>query len=666
MAKFKIFPLLALACLLVSCGNNNPSTPSEEPSEPDITDTDTSPDDPEKPDFGLSLAIKDDEPLKIAQFADIHFGNEGQDWHNDKVSRTYDFMQHVVDTAQPDLIVCSGDNILNTGTVKLQHFIRAMDAYETPWTFIYGNHDSESNASGLSKAELNDVLVNSDSEYLLYENEYYETASNRYGNFSIQLTNEAEDQLLGAIVLFDAGIHDGTGYQAITEGQIDWYESKIDALQAIYAGQEEGDYDVVPTMVFSHIQLQEHATLYTRAVNNDGASFVIEQDLGADAETSILDGGPKVNTGLYDVMVEKQSTKAYFVGHAHTYNYQVKDDEDGIVLGFGPQVGFSKCFEDNDLARNCYVYNLSSDFTFTTTNVEEDCSNIGLYYSGTYEGKMTIDVNTGLYSVKLDFALWNRILFSYRGERIAVNDFSEITGCFINTTNATWSDDLYTSTGENFIYSGSSGNTYVFTIDLANMTLDISIWIDPDAPVAPVTEVDVKTINSDAGGDAVAVWTTAGTYMRNYDPSNTIGGIGDTNWIGNGWRYFILVDGEGRIAYSVANPPNGYGGPMGTGYYCNSYYNDYLSNPCFELLEGYGPWTSDAPEASRKYNIVIPEGWMAITSHGSANGSLVSAFSNGEIKDSSDANLNRRGLYLDTLRVTFDATNNKVVASWVE
>lgn len=671
MAKLKFFSLFALLFVITSCGTprgdsesieSDESIESQEPveSESDVTESESEDDNV----YGLSLAMDTTRPFKIAQFADIHIGNEGADWHNDKVIRTYEYLDYIVETSEPDLIVCSGDNILNTGTQKLEQFIRNMDKYKTPWTFIYGNHDSESNQAGLSKADLNNTLLNSDSQYLLYANEYCETgASNRYGNFSIQITNEDETKLLGSIILFDAGIHDGTGYQAITEGQIAWYESKIDELQAIYAAQEGNDHEVVPTIVFSHIQLQEHATLFENAKNNDGATFIREQTLMEITKADILDGGPKVNTGLYDSMVGKRSTKAYFVGHAHTYDYQVMDNEDGIVLGFGPQVGFSKCFENNDLARNCYVYNFESDFTFTTTNVQEDCSKIGLLYSGTYEGKMTIDPTSGLYAVKLDFALWNRIMFSYRGKRIKVRDFTEITGCFKNQTDATWSDDLYTSTGENFIYSGSAGNTYIFTINLEEMTLDISVWVDPNAPVTPVTEVDVKSVNSDAGGDAAAVWTTAGTYIRQYSESNDEFG----NWrIGRGWRYYILVDGEGRVAYAVSNPPNGFGGPMGDGYYRHPAYADYLANPCFEIHDGYGPWTSEDDTASRKFSVKIPEGWFAITSHGATNGLLVAAFTNGAVKDSSDKNINNFNIYSENLRVSYDSSSNKIVASFVE
>ena len=105
---------------------------------------------------------------------------------------------------------------------------------------------------------------------------------------------------------------------------------------------------------------------------------------------------------------------------------------------------------------------------------------------------------------------------------------------------------------------------------------------------------------------------------------------------------------------------------MGTGYYCNTYYEDYLTNPCFNILDGYGPWTPEDSSASKKFEVFLPEGWMLITSHGAGNSKLVSAFSNGEIKDSSDANVNRRGVYLDSLRVTFDADNKLIKASWID
>lgn len=669
MVKTKLLPLILLSFLVAGCGGNPSSSNSgssskeEPPSTSSSTGTSSSSSSEEESNFGLTLKMPEGRPLKVAQFADIHFGVEGKDWHNDKVDRTKAYMDYVVETSEPDFIVCSGDNILSTGTKKLEQFIDIMEGYETPWTFIYGNHDAEQLTAGYSKADLHNTLLTYETEYLLYGDDYTDPTANRYGNFSVQLADSTGKKLLGSFIFLDSGLHDGTGYEALTEGQINWYKSTIDTLQATYSAQADNAQEIIPSIAFAHIQLQEHATLYTKAANKDGASFVIEQDLGDDAEAAILDGGPKVNTGMYDAMVEKGSTKGYFVGHAHTYRFQVKDDTHNIVLGFGPQTGFAKCFEDNDLARTTYVYNVSEDMSFTTTPIKEDASKSGLLYSGTYEGKMTVDVETGLYTTgKLEFSIWNRIMFSYKGERITIEDFTGgITGAFVNSYNAPWNENLYTSTGSNFIYSGSKKNIYIFTIDTVNMALNIELWVDPDAPVKPVTEVEVTNVNSDGGADSVNVYTTP-TNFKTFNAET-----GADGWIYNGWRYFIVIDPEGRIAYAVSNPPNGYGGPMGSGYYCNSYYADYTTNPCFELLEGYGPWSNDAEGrlAAKKYNVNVPEGWIGITGHGAGSEALAQAFSNGAVS-ADDAVVNKKTVYSDSLRVTYDSTNNLIKTSWVE
>ena len=58
---------------------------------------------------GLAVYMPADRPLRIAQFADVHFGIEGNAYHNNKVERTKKYLQYIVDTEKPDLIVCSGD-----------------------------------------------------------------------------------------------------------------------------------------------------------------------------------------------------------------------------------------------------------------------------------------------------------------------------------------------------------------------------------------------------------------------------------------------------------------------------------------------------------------------------------------------------------------------------
>ena len=94
-------------------------------------------------------------------------------------------MQAIVDEQKPDLIVCSGDNILSTGVNGLTEFVELMESYEIPWTWAYGNHDGESVAANYKKADLSKKLMSLDTEYLLYKEGYIESGKeNRYGNFA--------------------------------------------------------------------------------------------------------------------------------------------------------------------------------------------------------------------------------------------------------------------------------------------------------------------------------------------------------------------------------------------------------------------------------------------------------------------------------------------------
>ena len=61
------------------------------------------------------LYMPTERDLRVAQFADSHFGVDNRDWHNDKIERTKEYMTYIVETTDPDFIVCSGDNVIGTG-----------------------------------------------------------------------------------------------------------------------------------------------------------------------------------------------------------------------------------------------------------------------------------------------------------------------------------------------------------------------------------------------------------------------------------------------------------------------------------------------------------------------------------------------------------------------
>ena len=593
---------------------------------------------------GLVVYKSSDEALKVVQFADLHFGIEGRSYQNNRIERTKAYVKQVVDTQKPDLIVCSGDNIMTTGVEGLQEFIDLMESFKTPWTFIFGNHDAESTEEGYSKVSLSEYLESCDARYLLYDAGYIETANNRYGNFSISVLNHNGTELLGAFILMDGGGYNSavSSYDSITTGQIAWYESEIDKLNALYSGE-----GTMPSVVFSHIQLPEHYIAYQAAVEGNGASFVIEQDIPASEVEDIRTGGPTYeNTGFFNVMKEKESTVAFFCGHAHLFDLQMKMD--GIVLGFGPQSGFSTYFRDNDLLRNAYLYKFEENFDFTTVSCKEDGSNVGLAYSGTFDTDAAYDAASNTYIASHIFNIGNSIALSYHGERLTTEN-TQILGEFSTAGRYNGEGGFYTVDGKTLYYNGTSACTCTFTYDPVANTLTIAtqeVEADPNAP----TSVTFSKTNSDAGADAIALWTKAGTKLKEVTDAST----GATSWLGNGWRYYIVVDSEGKIAYAVLWPIKGYGGPVGPGYYVHPDYATYTENPAIDLLNGYADDYSAGGFGYNLYEIVVPEGGFAITGHGTVINELIDMLSQGTVVDYDAANVNTRSVYKSNIRLTYD------------
>lgn len=637
--KKRLLILVGLLCLctpllLAACGNNDST---DKPKTSIEVEND------------LAVYMPSDRPIRIAQFADLHFGTEGNNYHNNREERTKAYMQYIVDTQKPDLIVCSGDNIMTTGVVKLKEFVELMESYKIPWTFIYGNHDAESTSAGYSKKDLSTFLSSCDTEYLLYDTGYVDTSNNRYGNFSISVLNHNGSKLLGAVILMDAGSYNSSvsSYDSITEGQIDWYKNEIDKLDKLYTGE-----GTMPSVVFSHIQLPEHYTAYKAALANDGASFVIEQKLSSPEINTIRTGGPtNVNTGFFDTMKEKDSTVAFFCGHAHLFDFQV--EMDGIVLGFGPQTGFSTLFANNDLLRKTYIYCFEENFDFTTISCVEDGSNLGLAYTGTFDSDGTYDEANGTYAASHNFNRGNSIQLSYNGERLTTEN-TEITGDFSTSSSAS-KNGFYCTDGKTLVYGGTTANTCTLTYDPAKSTLNIvsaEVEANPEAP----TSLNIKTTNSDAGADAIALWTEAGSKLKYVEDASAKA----EDWIGNHWRYYVVVDSEGRIAYAVLHPLSGYGGPTGTSYYTHPCYSDYKTNPAIKMLDGFANDWSSGGFGYTLFEIVVPEGGFAITGHGTAVNDIIDMLSQGTVEDYGVANVNTRSVYKSNIRVSYDEKEKTV------
>lgn len=696
---FRLFVLCLVGFALISCsskrkGQKNPTAPEDDfPSEPDTELPTNVPggDDVEEnlleginPEFGVAIRMPKDGSLNVVQFADLHFnfGANTNNYYNNKADRTVAYMRNIVKNQKPDLIVCSGDNLFaSKGVEGVQKFVELMESLETPWTFVFGNHDAENH----NKSKISNALCSADAQYLLYSEDLIVDASSdemaygRYGNFSIKVVNNAGDKLVGAIILMDTGTRSTVynEYQGITAEQVAWYVEEIGELQAVYASQSGNALEVVPTILFQHIQLPETAVAFDEAKKGtDGYSFVIDQDLSnyytdLNNLNKVKKGASAYDNGLYDKMVELKSTRAAFFGHEHIYNFQVKTKE-GIVLGFGPQTGFSTTFVDNDKDRNTHMYTLDSSFNFTTTQIAEVVEEPeGLTYSylsvlaEADRVSFDYDKSTNTYTATVkDVVQWGRFRFRLNGVLLS-SETTKVTGHY-SASGIDNTSNLYQEADKTLFFKGNAAvQDYVFTYNANTNTLNIEA-VEKQIDI-PQGGVSYSKLNADAGGSAVALWTESKTFY--HGSVTTSGDVVRGNWLGNGWRLFIICDSEGKICYLVIEPVSGYGCPIDTHmYYYHSSYADYTKNPAFNLHAEFKAWEQGGKGEWNAYDVKIPTGGFAITEHTDdyANSKVLKALGVDLSNVTGKALLekvNNPNLLPDSVRVSYDTSSNKITFS---
>lgn len=217
--------------------------------------------------------------------------------------------------------------------------------------------------------------------------------------------------------------------------------------------------------------------------------------------------------------------------------------------------------------------------------------------------------------------------------------------------------DPTTETWEKF----SDEPNHKFEIGEEDVTLravfDYAAWKKLPAHMGESAALDVLNTNNEKSGLTVITDQTvavSGDWTKPYDVR---------------WNTIFTVDKDGKIAYFVYNPANGYGGPSGSGYYTHPDYaaGDYMENPSFNFLEGYGPWV-EGGTAHTKFEIHAPEGGFMVTCYtdGDITSALdfVKAITNGAITEMTDKNIgeiNNRALPVSPeTRVYYDAANKKL------
>lgn len=302
-------------------------------------------------------------------------------------------------------------------------------------------------------------------------------------------------------------------------------------------------------------------------------------------------------------------------------------------------------------APNCQWSNTGMKWNAEDGCVEAYKLATSLTFEGTKNGIAEGNAETGEYTVEISFLKNNKARLKYDGGyRTSFINYEKYT--IVGDYNDTHEDDgtnrLYTlekddeEDGATFV--SPKGGDFEFVYNCNTKTLTITM---KSAPVGPqvVYEAIPMGIDSDA---QLSMWTE-NKVLHSRD-----------GWVGNGWRFYLVADGEGKITYFCVYPPNGYGGPKSTSYNRHSDYSNYLNNPSLSLDPDYADW----PDAGHNYwNLKVPAGGIALTGYDAALNEIISVITNGEYSEYDDSiigELNKITEYCSYLTLKYDDDSGKV------
>ena len=276
--------------------------------------------------------------FRILQLTDLHFHNYP---FSDNDEKTLINIQRTVKTAQPDLIVLTGDIIFSpevpdpSGTIK--KIAEFFNQYDIPIALTYGNHDSE---KYISRKEL--ILMEKHFNNLAHKKNEMIVNGKLFYNLEIK---SLKDEIPHVVYLIDSGDYakeSNVFYDYIEPSHVAWLD---------YVNQKYEDS--MTNVCFTHIPLIE----YDEAQDN-----ILEGHHNEDISSS------EVNSGLFSVMLKHQNLKAVFCGHDHDNDFV--SERFNKTLAYGRVSGFN-CY--GGLPRGGRIIDLDEDNDIVTSIIEYDC-----------------------------------------------------------------------------------------------------------------------------------------------------------------------------------------------------------------------------------------------------------------------------------------------------
>ena len=254
------------------------------------------------------LYTQTENDIKILQLSDIQI-----DDYKEAIDPFIKIKQLVKQTL-PDLIVLTGDNLDNPAEKKhFEKLVSFMDSFNIPWAPVYGNHDHWTN---ISISKQNEIFENSENCLFKVGN-----VLNSNGNYYYTIMNE--DTPLYSLIFMDSK------ESGFTQEHTIWYENTINNINSKYDKN-------VPSMIFFHIPLPEISEAYeyyklnpTTGNGDKGESFCTQEE----------------NVGMFDKIIELNSTKLMAFGHDHMNTLHMKYKE--VMFCYGLKTGLTSYYDEN-------------------------------------------------------------------------------------------------------------------------------------------------------------------------------------------------------------------------------------------------------------------------------------------------------------------------------
>lgn len=276
-----------------------------------------------------AITKHNNKPIKILQITDLHIGGGYLSRHEDMQALSIAYRN--IQATRPDLIVITGDSACARAHISLSRnnlncfriLLNMLEKTKIPYAITFGNHDAEGNATH-KRRELAEYIMSKEHSVMV-TNEATDAITG-FSNYMVKLRN-CDGKLNSVVFLLDSNeyikVENRKTYDYIHADQVEWYENETNRIN-----KEEGKH--VPSHIFFHIPIKEY---------NDAWSAVTKADKDAvyyygsrDEEISCS----KIDSPLFEKILELDSTKAIYCGHDHLNDFSVKYK--GVRFTYGQSI----------------------------------------------------------------------------------------------------------------------------------------------------------------------------------------------------------------------------------------------------------------------------------------------------------------------------------------